>query len=143
MSFVRFWRERFNKPFGQIFWSYWLFGICAPAVTDLICLMMHTKLPRSVILAQIFLMLPYLVGIPPAAILLLVRERRLLWFLRRFWALWLVSLCWPCYMYAYLTDVQIHGYLTKTESLALITWIAIIMPLGCYWFVLMHKRRAL
>jgi hypothetical protein len=125
VDFIKFWRKRLKHPFWRIYWGYYLFVMVIVVVT----------LPWAHSGWLALLLVPYFVGIPAIEILLLIRERRLLWFVKRFWGLWIIQLSWPCVMYA----LALQQGWTLRLPIAWLFYAALVLPFMCFWSVRMYR----
>ena len=94
MDILKFCQQRFKHPLGRIYYGYALF-VLVMVIAAVKAPILFTHVPWIFVLLSV----PYLLLIPAFEVLLLIRERRLARFVKRFWILWLIGLSWSGVMY--------------------------------------------
>lgn len=131
MWFLNFWKRKLQHPIpvGRIIWRY-QFSILVVAVVAATIPGTFNDWLLGVLLA------PSLLLAPVIEIGLLIRERNLLGFLKRFWWVWLIALCWPWLFYA----LALYQGWVLNKPIGWIFYLSLVIPLLAHWSVRMHRR---
>jgi hypothetical protein len=124
MDILSFCRQRLKHPVGRIYYSYMLFV--------LVVVIVAMNVPVLQAHNQWILMLwyvPYFVAIPAVELLLLIRERRLVQFVRRFWSLWPIVLSGPVVFYV----IALQQRWVLHCSIAWLVYPAFVFPFVAAW----------